>query len=123
LDIHDNTDDAEPQMIQNAQAMVEEHQRDVKRNQLGITLQNSKNSKLNSFNNDPDLNNRQKMWISFDPFESGVGPVFSGTISPEVRMKGANNPNHNLKTTFESKQLRNLESPKSVQSNPQRIPE
>ena len=68
------------------------------------------------------------MRISFDPFEPGGGPAFSGTVSPEVRMKGNNPPNHlnlpnqhnhhNLKATFESKQLRNLESPKSVQSNP-----
>jgi len=60
------------------------------------------------------------MRISFDPFEPGAGPGFSGTVSPEVRMKGNNHNHlhHNLKGTFESKQLRNLESPKSVQSNP-----
>lgn len=86
LRVHDNTDDAEPGMIQNAQVMIEEHQRDVQRNQLNMSIQQSKNSKLNSFNNDPDLNNRQKMRISFDPFD-GAGPVFSGTISPEARMK------------------------------------
>jgi len=61
------------------------------------------------------------MRISFDPFEAGGG--LSGTVSPEVRMKGGNNANRDPKHTNFSKQLRNLESPKSVQSNPQRIPE
>ena len=38
LRVNDNTDDAEPMMIQNAQVMVQEHQADVARNQLGISL-------------------------------------------------------------------------------------
>ena len=38
LRVNDNTDDAEPQMIQNARVMVEEHERDVQRNQLNISL-------------------------------------------------------------------------------------
>jgi len=38
LRVNDNTDDAEPMMIQNAQVMVDEHERDVQRNQLGISL-------------------------------------------------------------------------------------
>ena len=38
LRVNDNTDDAEPMMIQNARVMVEEHERDVQRNQLNISL-------------------------------------------------------------------------------------
>ena len=67
--------------------------------------------------NDPDVINRHKMKTSFDPFDPNNGPAFSGTISPDARQKGG------LKMTLESKQLRALDSPKSVQSNPKHIPE
>jgi hypothetical protein len=51
--------------------------------------------------------------MSFDPFDPNNG-------SPNIIMKGQRN---DLGNTYESKVLRNLESPKSVQSNPHRIPE
>lgn len=53
------------------------------------------------------------MKISFDPFDPNNG-------SPDVRM---NQMRNELGNTFESKALRNLESPRSIQSNPHRIPE
>lgn len=52
------------------------------------------------------------MRISFDPFEVNGG--LTGTVSPEVRMKGGNNRDNDHKQTNFSKQLRNLDSPKSV---------
>jgi hypothetical protein len=47
-------------MVQNASAMKV----DESKQNLGLRMQNSSN-------NDPDLNNRQKMRISFDPFDPG----------------------------------------------------
>ena len=98
LQINDNTDDAEPQMVQNASAMKVDESKQA----LNIRMQNSKN-------NDPDLNNRQKMRISFDPFDPGSNQQ-SNNASPLERAKAQNQ----LGNTFESKALRNLDSPRSI---------
>ena len=77
MDINDNTDDAEPMMIRNANIMVTYNEERVK---LADTLKNTEEirvadqAKLNFHgfdpNNDPDLNMRKKMNISFDPFDA-----------------------------------------------------
>jgi len=82
---------------------------DESKQNLGLRMQNSSN-------NDPDLNNRQKMRISFDPFDPGSNQ--QSNTSPVTKIKGSNQ----LGNTFESKALRNLDSPRSIQSNPHRIP-
>jgi hypothetical protein len=65
---------------------------------------------------DPDLNGRQKMKISFDPFD----PTSGGQNSLEV------SPHKSKKNIHLGAQDHRLDSPKSVQSDPdpnQRIPE
>ena len=62
---------------------------------------------------DPDLSSRQKMKISFDPFD----PTSQGQNSQEISP---------LKSKHQFGQAERLDSPKSVQSDPdpnQRIPE
>ena len=82
VSIKDNTDDQEPAMVAN-------------KHQMGINM------------NDPDLQSRQKMKLSFDPFEPQLGSFHENKLGGRNDLGGA------LENTINSKVLRALESPKS----------
>ena len=64
--------------------------------------------------NDPDLNTRHKMRISFDPFDPASNSPGNSPENKKLR-NGFGGP-ANLHATGDSK-LRNIESPKSVISD------